>query len=200
MTTDGGATWTPVAQLDTLMTGNGAYQYWNQRGPRGFTTFSGYPQPSLVAFDPNDPDIVAAGAVDAGVFVSIDGGTSWALVTDPNSPATSGVPHIPRPQYAYFEHDDPDRVLLYIGSRGRGQWRIGFSKAPPVQERHYLYTTLRVVSSGGPRGCSYGNWDCMTSLCRADIGASAWRGWAGCQKIGSSWLCLFECGQVRKYF
>jgi len=74
---------------------------------------------------------------------------------------------------------------------------------PPAEAalpNRYLYTTLRVVNSGSTRGCGYANWSCMTGLCRNDLGSSAWRGWAGCHKSGSSWLCVFECGLVRNTY
>lgn len=128
LSTDGGANWTNLAPLDTLMTGGGQFQYQNQRGPTNFTAFSGYPEPTLVAFDPADSDIIVAGAADAGVFVSIDGGTAWTLVTDPFDPVDSGRPHIPRPWFAYFDHEPfsllSETVNIYLGTQGRGVWRI----------------------------------------------------------------------------
>jgi len=56
---------------------------------------SDYPQPTLVAFDPADPDILVAGGADSGVFISTNGGTRWQLVTDPFAPGTSGVHTFP---------------------------------------------------------------------------------------------------------
>lgn len=130
MTRNGGTTWSGVPALDALMTGNGAFLYNNQSGPTVFTGFNGYPQPTLVAFDPGDADILVAGAADAGVFISTNGGTRWQLVTDPHMPGASGVPHIPRPYYAHFDHDAADGTInLYLGTRGRGAWRLSFKKA-----------------------------------------------------------------------
>jgi hypothetical protein len=137
MSTDGGATWTALTQLDALMTGNGAFLYQNDLGPRRFTSFGGYPQPTLVAFDARDRDVIAAAAADSGVFLSLNAGTSWTRVTDPHNPAASGRPHIPRARYAYFEHDEPGRIRLYLGTQGRGQWRISFAEPtaePPRAE------------------------------------------------------------------
>jgi hypothetical protein len=136
MTLNGGTTWFGLPALDLMMTGNGAFRYATRRGPNRFTSFGGYPQPTLVAFDPLDPDIVVAGAQDAGVFISTNGGTRWQLVTDPHTPGASGVPHIPRPYYAHFDHDGPGGdINLYLGTRGRGAWRLSFAKAamPEVQ-------------------------------------------------------------------
>jgi hypothetical protein len=129
---DGGATWANDAQLDNLMTGGGVFRYENQRGPTAFTGFGGYPQPTLIAFNPLDPDILVAGGADSGLFVSTNGGSSWTLVTDPFDSGNSGVAHIPRPQFAYFDHEPTsDFVNVYIGTRGRGVWRIAFQPPQP---------------------------------------------------------------------
>jgi hypothetical protein len=129
MTWNGGTVWSALPALDTLMTGNGTFRYANAQGPTVFTGFNGYPQPTLLAFDRTDPDLVVAGGADSGVFLSSNGGTRWQLVTDPIAPATSNTPHIPRPYYAHFDHDPPgDAVNLFLGTRGRGAWRVSFTK------------------------------------------------------------------------
>ncbi|MCC6460432.1 MAG: hypothetical protein IT260_08170 [Saprospiraceae bacterium] len=127
LSTDGGATWQNMPELDRLMTGNGVFRAQTTIGPSNFTGFQGYPQPSFVAFDPLESRILVAGAADAGVFVSNDGGVCWTLISDPFNSHISGIPHIPRPKFAYFSHQ-PDQagkkiVHLYIGSQGRGVWR-----------------------------------------------------------------------------
>lgn len=79
--------------------------------------------------------------------------------------------------------------------------QVGISLAPAPTAKRYLYTTLRIISSSASRGCGVYNWNCMTNLCKADLNSqSAWRGWAGCWKEGSSYTCNFECGQIRKMF
>jgi hypothetical protein len=136
LTGNGGTIWNRLAALDTLMTGAGTFKYLNQTGPRAFASLVGYPQPTLVAFDSSDPDLLVAGGADSGVFISTNGGTRWQLVTDPISPGTSGVPHIPRPYYAHFDHDPPGGdINLYLGTRGRGAWRLTFKKVlmPEIQ-------------------------------------------------------------------
>lgn len=125
---DGGNTWRELNQLNNLMTGNGAFRAQTAIGPTNFTGFGGYPQPTLVAFDPFEPRVLVAGAADAGVFVSTDGGVCWTKITDPLASHLTGIPHIPRPRFAYFSHQ-PDAggkkiIHLYIGSQGRGVWRI----------------------------------------------------------------------------
>ena len=84
----------------------------------------GYSQPTLVAFDPEDPDLIVAGGRDSGVFLSTNGGADWILLTDPFNSHTSGTPHLPRPQFAHFEHTSATDVNIYIGTQGRGVWRF----------------------------------------------------------------------------
>ena len=134
MTTNGGTTWTTLTALDVMMTGGGTFRYTNSTGPTIVTggaslRQNGYPQPTLVAFDPHDSDILVAAGADSGVFVSTNGGARWQLVTDPSAPGASGVPHIPRPYYAHFDHDPAGGdINLFLGTRGRGVWRLTFKK------------------------------------------------------------------------
>lgn len=133
--TDGGQSWEQDHDLDLMMTGNGAFEYMTEHGPPNFPHDSdnpnkprGYPQPTMVAFDPDDPDLIVAGGRDSGVFLSTDGGGSWGLLTDPLTPHVSGVPHLPRPWFAYFDHVFGE-TNLYIGTQGRGVWRFGLVSA-----------------------------------------------------------------------
>src|SRR5258706_13178175 len=105
------------------MTGSGAFKSQNQSGPNvssggASIRFNGYPQPSLVKLDPSDQDILVAGAENAGVFLSTNGGTQRQLPTDPISPGASGAPHIPRPHSAHFDHDPPAGAMhLFLAPR-----------------------------------------------------------------------------------
>jgi hypothetical protein len=123
--TDGGYTWQRLTGLEAKLTGNGRFKARNARGPYdllGTIMFTGYVQPSLLAFDPLNPKIMVAGGVDSGVFISLDRGQGWTLLTDPLQ--TGEKPHIPRPRFAHFDHSLPDGFDVYIGSGGRGVWRI----------------------------------------------------------------------------
>jgi uncharacterized repeat protein (TIGR01451 family) len=132
--TDGGDSWDPDPNLDALMvgdplqTGDPAFVDRSQVGPTGFTAFAGYRQPTLLAYDPEDPDIIVAGGRDSGVFISSNSGADWALLTDPYTPASSGIPHLPRPRFAYFDHVAGD-AALYVGTEGRGIWRADLAEA-----------------------------------------------------------------------
>jgi hypothetical protein len=121
---DAGLNWQNNPELDHFMNGGGFFRATTTVGPTEFTGFGGYPQPSLVAFDPVDPKLVVAGGIDSGVFLSTNGGLNWFLITDPFDSGNSGVPHLPRPRYAYFDHETTGTTKLYIGTQGRGVWRI----------------------------------------------------------------------------
>jgi len=138
--TDGGTNWEFDTELDTMMTGNGTFLYQNTRGPTSYTTFNGYAQPSLVAYDQEDANIMVAGGRDSGIFLSTDSGADWSLLTDPVN--ASSKPHLPRPWFAYFDHEPANRVNIYIGTQGRGVWRISLG--------------IPTVSAGGPYSTNEG--------------------------------------------
>jgi vibriolysin len=69
---------------------------------------------------------------------------------------------------------------------------------PLGQPAGYIYDTLRVIANGNPRGCNVNDYNCMTNICKGDLGASAWRGWGGCYAKGSVFLCNFECSIVKQ--
>lgn len=126
--TDGGANWTNDAELDALMTANGTFRYQNQRGPstnRGGAGagFQGYPQPSLLAYDAENGQFLVAGGIDSGIFLSVDNGTNWSLVTSPNA---AGKPHLPRPRDAFFDHEPVTQLGIFLFTQGRGVWRLTF--------------------------------------------------------------------------
>jgi hypothetical protein len=155
--TDGGTNWNTDPELDQLMTANGAFRYTTQRGPTSFTGFGGYSQPSLLAYDPENANIIVAGGRDSGVFLSTDSGANWSLLTDPLNSDTSGRPHLPRPMFAYFDHEPADTVGVYIGTQGRGVWRISFkiptaSAGGPYTTAEGTNVTLNAGGSTDPDG------------------------------------------------
>lgn len=128
--TDGGSSWAAMPALDALM-GNATFPMRNTRGPTNFTGFNGYWQPSLIAVDPLNSSVVIAGGMDSGVFISTNGGSTFTLVTDPVD-GTGATPHIPRPRYAYMDVDAGQNRRLFIGSQGRGIWRLTLDSTVPV--------------------------------------------------------------------
>ena len=107
---DGGNTWTEDQGLTDMMDRGGIFER----------------RPTLVAFDPNDPQVLVAGGEESGVVLSSDNGQTWAPLTDPFTPDVF-TPHLPRPFFAHFEPGEPRRI--YIGTNGRGIWRIGQASA-----------------------------------------------------------------------
>lgn len=156
--TDAGTNWDRDLELEAMMTRNGAYKMSSQRGPDDFSLEGGYVQPSLIAFDPEDSDVLVAGGVDSGVFLSSNGGGDWSLVTDPSS-TNNTTPHLPRPRFAYFDHEPAGSVRLFLGTVGRGIWRATLANAdlsvdksdspdPVVAGTNLTYTIN--VTNGGP--------------------------------------------------
>jgi hypothetical protein len=141
---DGGLSWQVDPELDDMMTGGGDFVYDAAQGPENGTGFdaslNGYPQPTLAAFDPYDPEVLVAGGRDSGLFLSTNRGADWSLLTDPRNPGVSGVPHIPRPWFAHFRHDPQGTIWLYVGTQGRGVWRLRIRQ--PVATAGGPYTTV----------------------------------------------------------
>ncbi len=137
MTTALGAPWTRLTALENLMLGvtPAGATFLNQT-TQGKTTgggFGTYWQPSLFKFDPLDSTTIVAGAVDAGVFLSLNDGGSWQAISTPVNP-TSTSPHIPRPLFAYFS---PGRFSastnafdVWVGTRGAGVTKVVLERRP----------------------------------------------------------------------
>jgi uncharacterized repeat protein (TIGR01451 family) len=150
--TDGGKTWVTDWALTRLM-----YDGFDSDFGDPGDGVHVMPQASLVAFDPHDPNIIVAGGRSSGVFITSDGGRTWALLTNPHTP-TAEFPHLPNPAFARFDHDKPGVVRIYLGT-GRGVWRIGLVNAdmavtkadapdPVIIGKDLTYTVQ--ASNGGP--------------------------------------------------
>jgi hypothetical protein len=141
---DRGVSWHPDPELDDMMTAGGVFKYLTAQGPstnRGGAgaAFQGYAQPLLLAWSAEDPGVLVAGGVDSGVFLSLDAGAHWSLVTDPVAPSVTGVAQLPRPRYAYFDTEPADGFAVYVGTQGRGVWRLVFT--PPAADAGGPYVT-----------------------------------------------------------
>ncbi len=115
---DGGRGWLDDLALSSLMNDG-----FRSNVPDAGDGIFVMPQPNLIAFDPENPDIIVAAGRQSGVFITSDGGRTWSLLTDPHAPGTSGIPHLPQPEFAHFDHDKAGFVRVYLGT-GRGIWRI----------------------------------------------------------------------------
>jgi hypothetical protein len=134
ITTDTGANWSRLASLDVAMTASGALRYRTDSGPTEFTTFHGYGQPTLLAFDPEDSATIIAGGADAGVLLSRDGGASWTSVRSTTAGSGTTGRTVTRARLAVFSHDaeDAHSVNVYLGTQGGGIWRLRISPKPRV--------------------------------------------------------------------
>jgi len=126
-TPDFGANWNSIGPLDNLMTANGAFNNQVNEGPTGFTNLATYFQPFMIQFNRRDPTTLIAGAADAGVFLSLDDGANWSLISNPVNPTTAS-PHIPRPLHAYFGPTrfsaDTTSFDVWVATRGAGVQKV----------------------------------------------------------------------------
>lgn len=106
---------------------------------------------------------------------------------------------VPREVADMFGGDTGDGTVTFAPPEQSEPDKAPESAATLTGDR-YIYTSLRVITSAASRGCGVSNWNCMTNLCKADLGQSAWRGWAGCWRDNSKYICYFECGQTRTAF
>jgi hypothetical protein len=144
MTENGGTSWRRLDELENLMTVGGRIKFVvNGAGPRPFNEVGArYVQPSIFAFDPQDSQIIVAGGFNSGLFISTDRGQSWHVLSDPTN-VTPLRPNIGHPLHIHFERDD-GVYNIYVGTRGRGVWRI----TPGIRVRVRL-NTLTAVSADG---------------------------------------------------
>jgi Bacterial Ig-like domain (group 3) len=106
---DGGATWHTDATLGNLVTAGGVYPSVSS----DITSFG---------FDPTNGTVMA-GTNFTGIFVSIDSGAHWVLVP--------GSQQIPRVGSFFFDTRNPG--TSYVGSQGRGAWRIVLPSPAPTK-------------------------------------------------------------------
>jgi uncharacterized repeat protein (TIGR01451 family) len=135
--TNGGSSWTADATLTNIVTRGGAYPF---QTPLGANI-------SAFGFDPNSNTILA-GTQFTGVYASTDNGASWTVLR--------GSEQIPRVQTFAFDNRNPGRA--YVGSQGRGLWRIQLPNAnlsitkthspDPVIAGNQLTWTLTVKNNG----------------------------------------------------
>ncbi len=141
ITPDFGAHWTELTNLENLMLGippaGGSPVFVNQASQgraTGFLSFGTYWQPSLLKFDPLDSTTIVAGAIDSGVFVSLDNGSNWQTVSNNITP-TSLTPGIPAPIYAYFSpgrfNASTNAFDVWVGTRGAGVRKVVLERPAP---------------------------------------------------------------------
>lgn len=91
---------------------------WTNIGPIDLPTNTGTGQPNgmgrvnAIAFHPTDVDVLYVGAPQGGLWVSVDGGNSWEVLTDQQP--TLGVSSI------IVNYENPDIILIGTGDRDAG--------------------------------------------------------------------------------
>lgn len=111
-TWDGGENWTEIPGLTSMVTSGGAFLF-----RRGIFPFA-----SAVSFSPNDPNMVAVGTLNNGVFVSGDRGATWTKV--PDSEGATDLTSI--------EWKTGNEAV--ISSYGRGLWRLTWGLVRPFPD------------------------------------------------------------------
>lgn len=103
-TYDGGNNWTEIPNLTSQVTNAGQFLFRR----------SIFPQASAVSFSPDDPNVVAVGTWQAGVFISADRGATWTKV--PGSERATYITSI-----AWRTAND-----AVVSTYGRGLWAISW--------------------------------------------------------------------------
>ena len=106
--TDGGQTWTKDPGLTSITTRGGVYPFVTAFGPNV----------NSFGFDPAS-NTVLAGTQFSGIYASSDGGVTWTQLP--------GSQQIPRVLGFFFDTRNPGTV--YVGSQGRGTWKIHLPQA-----------------------------------------------------------------------
>ncbi|HEY6875948.1 MAG TPA: hypothetical protein VI384_06280 [Candidatus Dormibacteraeota bacterium] len=135
--TDGGQTWVADNGLTNASTLGNVYPFTTPAGPN-INSFS---------FDPASNTILA-GTQFSGIFASYDGGASWSQL-----PGSQQVPRV-----LQFFFDTRNQGTVYVGSQGRGAWKIHLPQADlsitkthspdPVVAGTQLTWKLTVTNSG----------------------------------------------------
>jgi len=116
---DGAQNWQEMTQLQALVTDGGKLKfrgqmYFSQAPPLWALDFSPISVVSAITFDPDDPDRVAVGTVQSGVFVSTDRAKTWKKV--PGSEKATLISGL------YWRKADD----LIVSTYGRGLWRVKY--------------------------------------------------------------------------
>lgn len=104
---NGGASWTKDDTATSLVTSGGQYKWRSSLGP----------QATSIGIDPYS-DTVLVGTMSNGIVASVNNGASWVTAR-----GSKQIPFI-----LDFVFDDV-RDTAYVGSRGRGLWRLDLPEA-----------------------------------------------------------------------
>jgi len=129
-TWDGGDNWAEIPLLTSLVTEAGRFQFRNWI----------FPHASAVSFYSADPNRVAIGTQQGGIFVSTDRGATWFKV--PGSERATYITSI-----EWRNAND-----LFVSTYGRGLWRVQAKLTLPNIDRYCLIVNclFRYIDKGDP--------------------------------------------------
>jgi uncharacterized repeat protein (TIGR01451 family) len=133
---NGGASWAKDNAATSLVTGGGAYKWKSSLGP----------QATAIGIDPYS-DTVLVGTMSNGILATTNNGAGWVTVR-----GSKQIPFV-----LDFVFDDV-RDTAFVGSRGRGLWRLDLPEAnlsitksdspDPVIAGEQLKYTITVTNDG----------------------------------------------------
>lgn len=126
---NGGTTWTRIPGLETRLTANGAFLMRSAPRPDRLQPKPLGLRPADAATSPLDGRTIVVGGYDSGLQLSLDRGATWTTTDNLGGAAN---PVIPRPRTAHFEADGANG-RLYIGTQGRGAWRVAYPLPSPPE-------------------------------------------------------------------
>jgi|GEM_PF-903358 len=129
---DGGDNWSDRTDLTGLFSAGGTYKFNDGL----------YSQVSAISFSRDDPNLVAVGTIQAGIFISSDAGATFARV-DGSEQATS---------VSSLDWADPTQLI--VGTYGRGLWSVVHLLNLP---RSWSY--CGILCHGSPFGRADPLWD-----------------------------------------
>jgi peptidoglycan hydrolase-like protein with peptidoglycan-binding domain len=148
-TTDGGDSWTEMPQLTSLVTNGGQLNFSGNVFINGINTGAVSPQASAISFCPDNPDMVAVGTVQNGIFISTEGGKDGTWTKVPGSEQATLISSL-----HWRKPDD-----LIVSTYGRGLWRVRLNFTMPIiyfqkppGERPSPYDQVAVAYGGGIEG------------------------------------------------
>lgn len=121
-TTNGGDDWTEISGLTSLVTDGGKLNFLGGVFFNGSNRHHVSAQASAISFYPENPNMVAVGTVQNGIFVSNNGGGAWQQV--------QGSKQVTVISSLYWRSPGE----LYASTYGRGLWRVLISYIIPCLE------------------------------------------------------------------
>jgi photosystem II stability/assembly factor-like uncharacterized protein len=122
-TSDGGKSWTEIPQLTYLVKDGGKLNFSGRIFWGPFSSdVAPASQASAISFCPDNPDMVAVGTVQNGIFISNYGGKEGTWTKVPGSEHATLI--------SSLHWRKPDEII--VSTYGRGLWRVRFNYIIPI--------------------------------------------------------------------